>query len=150
MDRTELGNLVGYELKRAQAALRATMDARLRRHDLTVPQYVCLELLDGDTARSNADLARDAFVTRQSMNVVLRNLEAAGLVTRPDQAPHGRALPAQLTPAGTERLRAARADILTIEQRMTADLTAERLRHLLSDLKTMASALGEPAQDHTT
>lgn len=149
MDRKELGSLVGYELKRAQAALRAAMDARLRRHDLTVPQYVCLELLDGDTARSNADLARDAFVTRQSMNVVLRNLESAGLVTRPAQAPHGRALPAQLTAAGTKRLRAARADILAIEHRMTADLTADRIRHLLSDLKTMTAALGEPEADHT-
>ncbi|GAB2721275.1 MarR family winged helix-turn-helix transcriptional regulator [Nocardia thraciensis] len=143
MDRRELGSLVGYELKRVQATLHGAMDARLRRHKLTVPQYVCLELLDGDVARSNADLARGAFVTRQSMNVVLRNLESADLVTRPAQAPHGRALPVRLTPAGRRRLHAARADILAIEHRMTAGLGADRLARMLADLKTMAAALDE-------
>ena len=33
----ELGRRMGYELKRAQAALRAAMDEALRRHGLTVP-----------------------------------------------------------------------------------------------------------------
>ena len=66
----ELGRRMGYELKRAQAALRAAMDEALRRHGLTVPQYACLELLDQRPGLTNAELARGAFVSRQSMNVV--------------------------------------------------------------------------------
>ncbi|MGO9159239.1 MAG: MarR family winged helix-turn-helix transcriptional regulator [Streptosporangiaceae bacterium] len=140
----ELSRRMGYELKRAQAALRAAMDTTLRRHGLTVPQYACLELLDQCPGLSNSELARGAFVTRQSMNVVLRGLQDSGLVTRPPQAPHGRALPARLTAAGQHRLAAARATIIAIEQRMTAALPPQRAARLLADLGRMAQALEPP------
>jgi DNA-binding MarR family transcriptional regulator len=143
----ELGRRMGYELKRAQAALRAAMDEALRRHGLTVPQYACLELIDQQPGLSNAGLARGAFVTRQAMNVVLRGLQGGGLVTRPPQAPHGRALPARLTAAGRHKLAAARADVIAIEQRMTAALPPQRADRLLADLSQMAQAL-EPPQRH--
>ncbi|WP_182901654.1 MarR family winged helix-turn-helix transcriptional regulator [Microbispora sp. H10830] len=137
----DLGRLVGYQLKRVQAALRSAMDAALRRHDLTTPQYVCLELLDQRPGLSNAELARGAFVTRQSMNVLLRNLEDTGLVERPASAPQGRALPTTLTAEGRARLAAARGDVLEIEQRMTADLDAEQADLLLGHLERMTDAL---------
>jgi DNA-binding MarR family transcriptional regulator len=135
---------MGYELKRAQAALRAAMDETLRRHGLTVPQYACLELLDQRPGLSNAELARGAFVTRQSMNVVLRGLQDSGLVTRPPKAPHGRALPARLTAAGQHKLAAARVAVIAIEQRMTAALPPRRAACLLADLGRMARALEPP------
>ncbi|MEU6412935.1 MarR family transcriptional regulator [Microbispora sp. NPDC046933] len=137
----DLGRLVGYQLKRVQAALRSAMDATLRRHDLTTPQYVCLELLDQRPGLSNAELARGAFVTRQSMNVLLRNLEDAGLVERPASAPQGRALPTTLTAEGRARLVAARGDVLEIEQRMTAHLDVEQADLLLGHLERMTDAL---------
>ncbi|HEY6279319.1 MAG TPA: MarR family transcriptional regulator [Streptosporangiaceae bacterium] len=139
-----LSRRVGYELKRAQAALRAAMDTALRGHGLTVAQYVCLELLDQSPGLSNAELARGAFVTRQSMNVVLRGLASSGLVTRPPQAPHGRALPARLTAAGQQRLAVARAAVIAIEQRMTGALPPQRAARLLVDLGRMAQALEPP------
>jgi hypothetical protein len=46
--------------------------ASICRHGLTVPQYACLELLDQHSGLSNAELARGAFVTRQSMQRDLR------------------------------------------------------------------------------
>jgi DNA-binding MarR family transcriptional regulator len=136
---------MGYELKRAQAALRAAMDEALRRHGLTVPQYACLELLGQRPGLSNAGLARGAFVTRQSMNVVLRGLQDGGLVTRPPRAPRGRALPARLTAAGQHKLAAARGAVIAIEQRMTAALPPQRAARLLADLGRMAQALEPPA-----
>src|SRR3974390_1685122 len=96
----ELSRRMGDELKRAQAAMPAALDAALRGPRLTVAQYACLELLDQHPGLSNAELARGAFVTRQAMNLVLRGLQEGGLVTRPPRAPHGRALPAPLTAAG--------------------------------------------------
>ncbi|WP_327105478.1 MarR family winged helix-turn-helix transcriptional regulator [Nonomuraea glycinis] len=141
MEQEDLGRLVGYQLKRVQAVLRAAMDAALREHDLTTPQYICLELLDLRPGLSNADLARDAFVTRQSMNVVLRNLHGAGLVTRPATAPHGRALPLRLTEQGAARLKAARAGMLAVERRLTAHLDARETEVLLAQLSDMAESL---------
>ncbi|MGR6916120.1 MarR family winged helix-turn-helix transcriptional regulator [[Actinomadura] parvosata] len=141
MTQDDVYRTVGYQLKRVQAALRAAMDAALRAHGLTTPQYACLEMLGHRPELSNAELARGAFVTRQSMNVVLRNLEEAGLVSRPATAPSGRALPTRLTEAGEGVLEAARADVLAVERRMTAGLDRAQAEVLLRQLDDMAEAL---------
>jgi DNA-binding MarR family transcriptional regulator len=133
---------VGYRLKRAAAALRGAMDRALREHGLTVPQYACLEHLDQRPGLSNAELARGTFVTRQSMNVVLRGLQETGLISRPATTDHGRALPAHLTAEGRSRLDAARSAVYAIERQMVEAVPQRRMAALLADLDQMASALG--------
>ena len=66
MSQVDLPTSIGYQLKRASAALRAAMDAELRHCDLSVPQYASLELLAQRPGLTNADLARGVFVTRQA------------------------------------------------------------------------------------
>ncbi|WP_432505997.1 MarR family winged helix-turn-helix transcriptional regulator [Kineococcus arenarius] len=134
---------VGYALKRAAAALRGAMESALRPLELTVPQYACLELLGQQPGLSNAELARGAFVTRQATNGVLRGLEERGLVTRPGTAPHGRALPAELTAGGRELLRAASAAVRAVERRMLEPLGAGGQHRLRQDLAACTAALGE-------
>jgi DNA-binding MarR family transcriptional regulator len=145
-------NAVGYVLKEATVALRNAMDAVLRPLRLTVPQYSCLELLGQRPGRSNAELARGTFVTRQSMNVVLQGLEARGLVTRPATAARGRELPAVLTEAGREHLYAASTAVRSVEKRMCADLSPARRQELLDTLATFVRNLAEtqPSSDGTT
>ncbi|MFY1633845.1 MarR family winged helix-turn-helix transcriptional regulator [Solwaraspora sp. WMMB335] len=135
---------VGYVLKQAAVALRTAMDAALRPMRLTVPQYACLELLGQRPNLSNAELARGAFVTRQSMNVVLRGLEERGLVTRPATAPHGRELPAALTDAGRDQLRTASAAVRRVEKQMCAGLSPARQQELLEGLTTCVGNLTGP------
>lgn len=137
----QLEEAVGYVLKQAAAALRAGTDAALRPLALTVPQYACLELLGQRPGLSNAELARGAFVTRQSMNGVLRGLQDRGLVTRPLTAPHGRALPTELTSVGREQLGSASAAVRVVEQRMLASLPPANQRQLHDALATCAAAL---------
>lgn len=132
---------LGYRLKRTAAALRGAMDKALREYGMTVPQYACLELLDQRPGLSNAELARGTFVTRQSMNVVLRGLQDAGLITRPATTDRGRALPAHLTEEGHHRLAAARSAVYAIDQRMTDAVPGQRLADLLADLDRMVAAL---------
>ncbi|MEU4145442.1 MarR family winged helix-turn-helix transcriptional regulator [Streptomyces parvulus] len=132
---------VGYRLKRAHAALRGAMDQALREHDLTVPQYACLEVLATRPGMSNADLARATFVTRQSMNVVLRGLQNEGLLTRPATVATGRARPATLTDEGTRRLKEAQRAVYAIEARMIRAIPEERLTALLEDFDRIAQAL---------
>ncbi|MFI0793804.1 MarR family winged helix-turn-helix transcriptional regulator [Micromonospora rubida] len=79
---------VGYALKQAAAALRTAMDVGLRPLGLSVPQYACLELLGQRPGLSAAELARGAFVTRQSMHALLLGLEDRGLLARA-ATPHG-------------------------------------------------------------
>ena len=136
-----LGQVVGYVLKQAAPALRSAMDGVLRPLELTVPQYACMELLDGRPGLSNAELARGAFVTRQSMNGVLRGLQERELLTRPSTAPHGRALPTQLTHSGQPRLIAARAAVDRVERQMLAHLSASEQRRLRDTLTKCVEAL---------
>jgi len=148
----KLDEAVGYVLKQAAAALRTGLDATLRPLTLSVPQYACLELLGQRPGLSNAELARGAFVTRQSMNGVLRGLQDRGLVARPTTAPHGRALPTQLTPAGREHLHAASAAVRAVERQMLSSLSPAHQHRLLNDLAACAAALtqttsGEPIAD---
>ena len=97
----ELDTSLGYMLKAAASALHSALEAVLRPLGMTITHYACLELLAQRPGLSNSELARGAFVTRQSMNVLLQALEHQGLVIRPARAPVGRALP-----TGADRPRA--------------------------------------------
>lgn len=129
-----LAQSVGYVLKQAHASLRVAMDETLRPLDLTVPQYACLELLGQEPGLSNSELARRAFVTRQSMNLVVRRLQERGLLTRPEQASHGRALPSELTHDGQAILREASIAVRAVERSLFAPLSPRQQRRLRDDL----------------
>ncbi len=133
-----LSEAVGYQLKRVDALLRARMDDTLRPTGLTVPQYACLELLRQQPGLSNAELARAAFVTRQSMNLVLRGLQERGLVERPDAVDQGRARPSRLSAAGSALLAEASASIAAIERRMLVGLSQSEHDALRSALQACA------------
>src|SRR5580698_211972 len=81
----ELDTSLGYLLKAAASTLHSALDAVLRPLGMTITHYSCLELLAQRPGLSNSELARGAFVTRQSMNVLLQALEHQGLVVRPDR-----------------------------------------------------------------
>jgi DNA-binding MarR family transcriptional regulator len=137
-----LDESIGYVLKQVSTALRAAMDAVLRPLDLTVPQYACLEQLGQRPGLSNAELARAVFVTRQSMNLVLRGLQDRGLLTRPDVADLGRARPTELTDAGRRLLRSASVAVRDVERRMLTPLSPADQQRMLRDLQLCAAALG--------
>lgn len=77
---------LGLAIKRAQHVLRTRMDREMRPLGLTALQYAVLASLEAEPGASNAELARRAFVTPQTMQTMLAALERAGLVARsPDQ-----------------------------------------------------------------
>lgn len=119
----DLETSLGYLLKEASSALRAAMEAVLRPLGMTITHYSCLELLSQRPGLSNSELARGTFVTRQSMNVLLQSLERDRYVTRPAQAPVGKALPTSLTPAGRRSLARATVAVRAIERQMLAGLS---------------------------
>ena len=99
---------LGYALKLAQQAVRTAMEAELRPTGLSVAQYSTLLLLSLEPGLTNADLARRAFITAQSMQAVLAKLERDGLITRQADAEHGRRQPAVMTETGRAALARAR------------------------------------------
>ena len=113
------------------------MEEVLRPLEMSVTRYSCLELLAQRPGLSNSELARGAFVTRQSMNVLLQALEREGHVTRPAEAPVGKVLPARLTPRGRRSLEKATAAVRSVEVRMLAGLTETEQSGAFQDLQTV-------------
>lgn len=142
----DLETSLGYLLKEASSALRAAMEDALRPFGMTVTHYSCLELLAQRPGLSNSELARGAFVTRQSMNVLLQALERDGSVTRPAQAPVGKVLPARLTPRGRRSLEKASAAVRSVEVRMLAGLTEAEQSDAFRILQRMVRSLREASE----
>ena len=136
-----LDRRVGYQMKRAEHALRLEMDGVLRGVGLTTPQYAALSVLEGEAGLSGAALARRCFVTPQTMNQILVNLEGSGVVERRPHPEHGRVLSAYLTDKGAELVSLAHGEVEAIEERMLAGLgRAERFR-LLEELRGCGESL---------
>jgi DNA-binding MarR family transcriptional regulator len=137
----DLQTSLGYLLKQASSALRAAMEDVLRPLGMNVTHYSCLELLAQRPGLSNSELARGAFVTRQSMNVLLQALQREGYVSRPAQAPVGKVLPIRLTPRGRRSLQKASAAVRSVEVRMLAAMTATEQSAALRMLQSMIGSL---------
>ena len=140
-DAIDLETSMGYLLKEASSALRAAMEAALRPLGMTVTHYSCLELLAQRPGLSNSELARGAFVTRQSMNVLLQTLERDGVVSRATRAPVGKALPTELTAKGRRDLAAASAAVRGVELRMLDGMAADERVVATRALRSMVRAL---------
>lgn len=141
----DLAARIGYQVKRTQALLRARMDEALRPLGLITPQYSCLELLRHNPGASNSDLARAAFVTRQTMNTLLRGLEDRGLVERSPAA--GRVRPTVLTAEGARLVATADRRVAEIERRMISRLAPDQVGPLQLALDRCIEALDSEAPD---
>lgn len=140
-DGVDLETSLGYLLKEASSALRVAMEGVLRPLGMTVTHYSCLELLAQRPGLSNSELARGAFVTRQSMNVLLHALERDGYVTRPAEARVGKVLPTQLTSRGRRSLEKATVAVRSVEVRMLGGMTQEEQSSAYKMLQSMIHSL---------
>jgi DNA-binding MarR family transcriptional regulator len=140
-DGVDLQTSPGYLLKEASSALRTAMEEVLRPLGMSITHYSCLELLAQRPGLSNSELARGAFVTRQSMNVLLQTLERDGYVKRLAEAPVGKALPTRLTPRGRRSLAEASSAVRSVELKMVAGLTDAEQSTALRLLRSMIDSL---------
>lgn len=122
--RGEQGYL-GYLLRQAAGAYRHRMEKALADLPLTQPQFAVLTMLSAYPGHSNADLARIALLTPQTVSVIVANLEKAGLITRRAHAIHGRIQHLDLTETGRTLLVQARAHVHALEAELMSDLSPQ-------------------------
>jgi DNA-binding MarR family transcriptional regulator len=134
---------VGYRLKQAQILLRQRMDAVLRPFGLTTPQYAALSAIELAPGISNAALARAAFVTPQTMQGIVANLEREGLIERSADPAHGRRLRTMLTPSGRTAMSRAHEAVSHVEAAMIGRLSDDEATMLAALLGRCAESLGE-------
>ena len=131
----------GYLIKKVSMTMRTRMDAVLRPHGLTAPQFICLQLLHDTPRISGAELARKAFVSRQSIHQMLGDLRARGLVEQ-EPSTHGRRRGvARLTEEGRRHFEAALPDIDAFERATFAALEDGEREQLVDILRRCEAAL---------
>ena len=134
---------IGYNLKITQHRLRQRLDAELGRVGITAPQNAVLLAVAGNPRISNAELARAAFVTPQTMQAILVNLDRAGLITRNPHPEHGRVIMTELTAAGQQAVLDGAKAADAVERQMLSRLSSDEARLLCELLKRCAAALDE-------
>src|SRR3954447_24316357 len=97
---------VSYVVARLERAVRQAIQERVKPYGLTTLQYTTLSVLGRRGELSNAQLARRAYMTPQSMSEVIDALEKKGLIERNPHPNHRRVFPAALTPQGRRVLAA--------------------------------------------
>ncbi len=132
---------LSYVVARLERAVRREINERVRPHGLTTAQYTTLSILGRGRPLSNAQLARRAYMTPQSMSETIEALETRALITRRARPEHRRVLPATLTAKGRRVLAACEAAVSEMEEEMLRDLRPAERRELLAGLLTAVRAL---------
>ncbi|GAA0448585.1 MarR family transcriptional regulator [Actinoplanes capillaceus] len=130
-----------YLVKQLELAVRASLDDLVRPVGVTALQYTALTVLERHDGLSAAQLARDSFVTAQSMADMVRALETRGLIRRERNAGNRRELLIRLTGEGRALLAAVAADVRALETRMRAKLTDEQAADFRQSLITTWQSL---------
>jgi DNA-binding MarR family transcriptional regulator len=121
-----------YVIKQVELAARAQLDEIFRPIGMTALQYTALTVLERHPDLSSAQLARNSFVTAQTMADMVRALEERGLVERHRDAADRRRLVLALTSEGRRLLGRYRGRVAALEERMLRGLGPEEaaaLRH---------------------
>lgn len=123
-----------YLVKRVELAIRSRLDDLLRPDGLTALQYTALTVLEHHSDLSTAQLARNSFVTAQSMADMITTLEGRGLIERHRDQIDRRRLVVALTAVGRELLDRYRNQVNTLEEQMIAGLTKQQVSSLRRSL----------------
>jgi DNA-binding MarR family transcriptional regulator len=112
-----------YLVKQVELAVRSQLDDIFRPMGLTALQYTALTALERHPGLSTAQLARNSFVTAQSMADMITALEGRGLVERQRDPADRRRLVVVLTSDARELLDRYRDEVAALEAAMLAGLT---------------------------
>lgn len=134
---------LGYLMRQANAALRGAMEKTLAGLDVTPPQFTVLTMIAAYPGASGADLARLTFLTPQTVNVIVGNLEKMGAVAKSAHAVHGRILQLTATPKGLALLRRCRLRVNEIEGRIASLAGREEERVVRRWLSAVAETLAD-------
>jgi DNA-binding MarR family transcriptional regulator len=130
-----------YIVGRLNQGISREMRTLLRKWDLSVQEYTSLSVLQLRPGLSNAQLARRALVTPQSMLEILAKLENRNLVRREVDSERRRVIRNELTEHGERMLKVAGPEIDELQERIFAGLTDAQRRLVTGALATAMSRL---------
>jgi DNA-binding MarR family transcriptional regulator len=138
-----------YLIKQLELAVRAHLDDLLRPHAITALQYTALTVLERRSDLTTAELARNSFVTDQTMADMITALSDRGLIVRHVDPTDRRRRVIRLTPAGEQLLDRFREPVAALEARMISVLGAGEADQLRHHLVTCHTALADVSPRRT-
>jgi DNA-binding MarR family transcriptional regulator len=132
-----------YVLKQLELAVRSHLDDIFRPIGMSALQYTALTVLERHPDLSSAQLARNSFVTAQSMADMVTTLQDLGMIERHRDPDDRRRLVLALTPDGRKLLNRYRGKVAALERRMLSGLTARQAAELRRSLLACRAALAE-------
>src|SRR5215469_11788174 len=148
MPGTEPAPLLLYLLKRVELAIRARLDEIVRPAGLTAIQYTALTVLERHDDMSSAQLARQSFVTAQSMADMINTLQGRRLIERHRDRADRRRLVVALTAEGRVLLDRYRDKVAALEDEMIAGLSGHQIGELRAVLNSCYDNLSPAAAAH--
>lgn len=130
-----------YAVKQVELAVRSHLDDLLRPSGVTALQYTALTVLERGEDVTAAQLARNSFVTTQSMSDLVAALERRDLISRERDVTDRRRVTLSLTPAGRRLLSDQAEPVAALEARMVAGLSAEDVTTFRRALNASRAAL---------
>ena len=132
-----------YGVKQVELAVRSHLDEILKASRVTTLQYTALTVLRRRDGLTAAQLARNSFVTTQSMADLVSALERQNFVVRRKDPQDGRRALISLTAQGEELLGQHEAAVRALEERMLSNLTPAQIRNLRTALNECREALAD-------
>jgi DNA-binding MarR family transcriptional regulator len=132
-----------YLMKQVELAVRSHLDELLKPAEITALQYTALTVLERHPNLTSAQLARNSFVTTQTMADMVAALEARHLIGRRRDPLDRRRLVIGLTPEGSALIRRYRGKVRELEQQMLSGLTSQQAEELRGYLYACRVALSD-------
>jgi DNA-binding MarR family transcriptional regulator len=139
----DLGQQVGYLLRRAQLAVFADFSARQRGPVVRPGEYSVLAVIGRNPGLSQSQLCAALGIKRANLVAVIDHLESLGLARRDLSATDRRSNRLQLTVAGQRALQTAVETQAKQEARITRLLGAAGRRALLKQLAKLCTLKGQ-------
>lgn len=135
-------NRVTWALRRAELAVQALKEQRLRPLGIPAAHYTMLISVHQDPGLTGAELARRLNITPQAVAYLADRLASRGHLERRSHARHRHVQELHLTDAGRDVLRQADAVIQEVERSITGQLGAANA----VQLKALLEQVAETAQ----
>lgn len=135
-----LGDLLGFHLRMAGAALYRDFAAAMAGLDLTQRQVATLVLIAANPGTPQVAIAERLGADRATIMAMVDRLEARGLITRERSLSDRRRQELNITPEGDAVLKEVRRRIAQHEKRFTAQLTSEEVQTLTDLLRRLHEA----------
>ncbi len=140
LDLGELGNALGYVLRRAQLASFKNFKDTFKGTNLTPAQYSVLMVIDRNPGLRQNQISDALGIKRANFVLLLNSLETRGLAQRAP-ATDRRSYALQLTPSGKRLLKKLRALSAAHEERVTAAIGRDGRETLITLLRKLSTML---------